>query len=256
MQATTRFDGPSVLDRPVGGWVDQPSRRTVDWRDGPARTPLTLLFVAYTTVTLVVAGLGVALVHAGPLAGVRAWDVDVSRWFVDHRTPLLDDVTVAVSDAADTVAVIGLALVVAGLLAWRRRWRDVLLIAAGLGLEASVFITANALVRRPRPPVETVGHAPATFSFPSGHVAATIVLWGCFALLLSGRVRSAVARALIWCVPVVMALAVAFSRVYRGMHFLTDVLVGAALGIAALFVAAVAARSSALAEHEDGEVAR
>ncbi len=256
MQATTRFDGPSVLDRPVGGWVDQPSRRTVDWRDGPARTPLTLLFVAYTTFTLVVAGIGVALVHAGPLAGVRAWDVDVSRWFVEHRTPTLDDLTIFFSNAADTLAVIGLAVIVAAVLAWRHRWRDVLLLAAGLGLEASVFITANALVRRPRPPVETVGHAPATFSFPSGHVAATIVLWGCFALLLAPRVRSSAVRALIWCVPVLMAFAVGFSRVYRGMHFLTDVLAGAALGAAALFVAAVAARSSALADAEVEGVAR
>lgn len=256
MQATTRFDGPSVLDRPVGGWVDQPSRRTVAWRDGPARTPLTLLFVAYTTFTLVVAGIGVAIVHAGPLAGLRAWDVDVSRWFVEHRTPTLDEVTVLVSNLADTIAVIGLAVLVGALLAWRRRWRDVLLLAAGLGLEASVFITANALVRRPRPPVETVGHAPTTFSFPSGHTAATIVLWGCFALLLSSRIRSRALRALIWCVPALMGFAVAFSRVYRGMHFLTDVLVGAALGVAALFVAAVAARSSALADADTREVAR
>lgn len=256
MQATTRFDGPSVLDRPVGGWVDQPSRRTVAWRDGPARTPLTLLFVAFTTFTLVVAGVGVTLVHAGPLAGVRAWDVDVSQWFVEHRIPTLDDLTVAMSNVSDTVAVIGLAVVVGALLAWRHRWRDVLLLAGGLGLEAAVFITANALVRRPRPPVETVGEAPSTFSFPSGHVAATIVLWGCFALLLTPRVRSGLVRALIWSVPVVLTLAVGFSRVYRGMHFLTDVLAGAGLGVAALFVAAVAARSSALADAATEEAVR
>lgn len=248
MQAS-RFEARGVLDHPMGAVVDDRSRQVVAWEDGPARTPLTLLFVAYTTLALVVAGAGVLLVHAHALEGVRDWDLSVSRWFVDHRTPTMDDLTTAVSQAADTVAVIGLALLAAAVLALRHRWRDVLLLAAGLGLEASVFITANALVRRPRPPVETVGAAPTTFSFPSGHTAATIVLWGCLALLVAPSIRSRALRALVWLVPVLFAFAVGYSRVYRGMHYLTDVLVGAVLGVLALYVAAVAARASSLADH-------
>ncbi len=250
MQAS-RFEARGVLDRPVGAMVDDRSRQVVAWEDGPARTPLTLLFVAYTTLALVLTGVGVTLVHASFLNGVRDWDLSVSEWLVAQRTPAWDDAMTAVSRAADTVAILGLALLACAVLALLHRWRDLLLIGACLGLEASVFITANALVRRPRPPVDTVGTAPGTFSFPSGHTAATIVVWGCLALLLAPKVRSRVLRAAVWLVPVVFATAVGYARVYRGMHFLTDVLMGAVLGVVALYVGAVAARASSLADHPE-----
>ena len=247
MQAS-RFEAASVLDQPVGRLVDDRSARVASVPEGAARTPLRLLFVAYTTLTLAITGVGVFLVHSSLMAGVRNWDVSVSEWFVDHRGPGWTGYAMFWSTAADTVAIIGVALLVVIVLAVKHRWRDVLLVAGGLGLEASVFITANQLVRRERPPVPTVGAEPGTFSFPSGHVAAAIVLSGCLAVLLLPMVRNRVLRVLVWAFPVVVGVSVAFGRVYRGMHFLTDVLVGAALGVAALLVALVAARASSLAD--------
>jgi len=97
--------------------------------------------------------------------------------------------------------------------------------------------------------VSQLGGEPGTHSFPSGHVAATFVLWFGIAVLLgSGRWRLPW-RLLAWALAAVPVLTVAFSRVYRGMHFTTDVLAGLALGAAALGTAAVATRSSWLASH-------
>lgn len=238
---------PSVLDRPVGGALDDGSRRLVAWGEGPARTPLTVLFVAYTTLALIVAGSGVLLAH-GPLGAVREWDLSVSQWLVDHRTPFLDDLTRWVSSTADTAPIAGTASVTVLVLAVRHRWRDVLLVAGAIGLEVAVFLTANSLARRPRPDVAPLGSVPDTFSFPSGHVAATLALWGCIALLLAGRTRSGLLRVLVWSMPFAFAAAVAFARVYRGMHYTTDVVAGALLGAGVLVVAVVAARTSALAD--------
>ena len=64
-------------------------------------------------------------------------------------------------------------MVVEIVLAVRRRWRDLLLVVVGLAVELAVFLTVNEVVRRPRPSVTKLGIEPATFSFPSGHVAAT-----------------------------------------------------------------------------------
>ena len=72
--------------------------------------------------------------------------------------------------------------------------------------------------------------APPTSSFPSGHTAATIALWGALAVLASERARSALVRGLFFTLAVVLPLLVASSRMYRGMHYLTDVLGGALLG--------------------------
>lgn len=106
------------------------------------------------------------------------------------------------------------------------------------------FISVNHLVRRDRPPVLTVGDPPSTFSFPSGHVAATIVLYGALAVVLASATRSTTTRAMIAVVPLGFALSVAFARVYRGMHFLSDVLAGALLGALALITVLVATRAA------------
>jgi membrane-associated phospholipid phosphatase len=87
------------------------------------------------------------------------------------------------------------------------------------------------LVDRERPPVRHLDEVPPTSSFPSGHTAATIALWGALAVLANERARSALVRNLFLVLAFVVPLLVASSRLYRGMHFLTDVLGGVLLGV-------------------------
>ena len=94
------------------------------------------------------------------------------------------------------------------------------------------------LVDRERPPVRQLDEAPPTSSFPSGHTAATIALWGALAVLANERARSAAVRNLFLVLAFVVPLLVASSRMYRGMHFLSDVLGGWLLGLAWLGVTA------------------
>jgi membrane-associated phospholipid phosphatase len=220
--------------------------RSVAWRP-VAET----LFVRYAVMALALTAAGVAIVHVSFLQGLRDWDVSVSRWFVDHRTPAWDRVCQIGSDVADTLAVVGVALVVVVILLVRHRARDAALVGFGLALEAATFITANNLVRRGRPPVITVGDTPTTFSFPSGHVAATIVLYGALALLIYRAARSGLVRGLIWLVPVGVATWVSVSRIYRGMHFATDVIAGILLGVTALLVTISVLREPPLDREEE-----
>ena len=82
------------------------------------------------------------------------------------------------------------------------------------------------LVGRSRPP-EAIGFdalvgVPGSPSFPSGHAMTAFAVAGAVALL-APRLR--------WPVLTLAAL-IAFSRVYLGVHFWLDVLVGALLGLA------------------------
>jgi membrane-associated phospholipid phosphatase len=94
----------------------------------------------------------------------------------------------------------------------------------------------NYAVGRPRPKVPHLGSTPSTYSFPSGHAAATLVLYGGLALIVTGRTRHLAARAVTWTLAVVFPLWVAFSRVSRGQHHLTDVIAGLALGAGVLLL--------------------
>ena len=79
--------------------------------------------------------------------------------------------------------------------------------------------------------------APPTSSFPSGHTAAAVALYGCLALVVlrqsANRWAARTIAVLCCCVPVIVAV----SRVYRGMHYLTDVLGGVLLGTVWLYAA-------------------
>ena len=90
--------------------------------------------------------------------------------------------------------------------------------------------------------------APPTSSFPSGHTAASFALfWS--VMLLAQRIENIVVRRVIQAVCFVFPFCVGFARLYRGMHHLSDVVIGALLG---MFCAGVAYAAIRAAEREAG----
>ena len=136
------------------------------------------------------------------------------------------------STVADTPVIIGTAFVV-GLvmrLVWKR-WVEPLLVWAAVALQSAVFLTTTLLVSRERPDVEKLDPAPPTSSFPSGHTGASTALYLSIGLVLAGRVRSRVGRVAVVVLLLLVPIGVGVSRLYRGMHFPTDVVFGALNGI-------------------------
>lgn len=102
--------------------------------------------------------------------------------------------------------------------------------AAALALETACFVASAALVGRPRPRSVWRPEQPhATSSFPSGHTAAAFALHGALADLLDvhgARGARLTGPLLRYAIPG----AIAFSRVYRGQHHISDAVAGAVLG--------------------------
>jgi len=220
----------------------------------PIVAGLTVWMAAFVILAAIVVGLGLLLTHVLLDHGARTLDANVSHWFVNQRTPTLDTITRIGSDIGSTGVVLGVALVAFIVLAIGKHWRQVGFLACALSLEFTVFLTATLLVPRDRPSVPRLDATPPTSSYPSGHTAASIALYVGLAIVIWSLVRSTAIRVIAWVLAVALPIFVALSRLYRGMHHLTDVAVSVLLGCGALVFALLATRSgvavSAAREHE------
>lgn len=105
----------------------------------------------------------------------------------------------------------------------------------GLGLLVLVPLT-KALVGRTRPEVLLpVVDLPTNASFPSGHAMTSLVTWGALVLVILPMV-SPWHRRLLWRAAAALILVVGLTRLALGVHFVSDVLAGWALGTAWLAV--------------------
>jgi membrane-associated phospholipid phosphatase len=191
-----------------------------------------LLVIAYLGLTALWAGLGFLVTK--PLADtwVGAMDQTVATGLVEQRTSTLDAWSRVGTMLADTrVKIIVTAVLASAMfLAWRS-WREPLLICCALILEAAVFITVTGLVGRPRPDVAALDEVSVGTSFPSGHAAAAAA-YSAIAIVIFERTRNRWIRAITVLTAVAVPLIVGIGRMYRGVHYLTDVIAGTALGVA------------------------
>lgn len=194
---------------------------------------LALTWLALTAAYVLV---GLAVVHLWePSAGGRA-DARVAEWLNDRRTDERNHLAEIGSAFSDTETKIGLLVILCPLMLWMyRRWHDWAFLAVGLLFEVAVFFTSSKIVRRERPQVEQLDTAP-TFSWPSGHIAACVVFYVGLATVVFWNTRSTLSRMVFATLAVVVPLVVITSRLYLGMHYVTDAIGGVALGILTLLI--------------------
>ncbi|PSK97649.1 undecaprenyl-diphosphatase [Murinocardiopsis flavida] len=121
-------------------------------------------------------------------------------------------------------------LVAAGALYARRHWTGVALVLASWALTSAVTVPlVKVVLDRERPLDQLVQEASA--SYPSGHTA--------FAAMMGVTVVAIVTRYRGWAVAAAVAFtaAMAWSRVYLGVHWLSDTVAGAAIGAGVPLVA-------------------
>lgn len=160
------------------------------------------------------------------------WDVHLAAWLHAHSSPWLVSIFEIVTNAGNTVF-LAVVTATAGVLLIRRRAVNeaALLVLAAIGIEI-VNGGLKLLFHRPRPELAFI-HLDS-YSFPSGHAASSVAIYGVLAFLLVRR-RSWPARAGVVSATAVLVAVVGFSRLYLGAHYLSDVLAGFSLGAAWLF---------------------
>lgn len=221
----------------AAGSADAPSSPRSDFDVIAALRRALVAFVVLAGATLALGGLGTLLVFDSSLGELEA---DAVQWFADNRTGALD-IVAKVGAVTDTWTAIGVMFGAMTILIAVRRERLAALIIVAMALELATFLTVGAIIDRPRPEVDSIGAVPSTPSFPSGHAAGTVALYG--SLMFAARRKSEgdrVGRKFTLFVPVVLAIVIAVSRVYDGVHYPSDVVVGLLVGtgafIGALYV--------------------
>ena len=230
---------PSMLARPIAATLgvvhrqldrgDGLARRLVParWSTGLAELPLVALLAA-----LLIAGVwaffGIMedVVTGDPIVGL---DKRVYAHLQGLRSAPFDALLIAITGLGDQKVVIPVAgaglVTLLALRRFRAGWYLTLAIIGGALFVGGV----KRVIARPRP--VSIYDGVAEYSFPSGHAAMSVVLYGFLAVLLAYGSPRPFRRGVAFAALALVGL-IAFSRVYLGAHWLSDVLAGLAFGVA------------------------
>ena len=163
------------------------------------------------------------LVNSEPMVQV---DHGFTQWLFRERSTPVSQLLYALTWLGSAYVTIGLTLIGSFVLYRQKKGRNMVILwilMAGVGLFVQVgkrtFIRAR--------PTEVAYYTESGYSFPSGHSATAMTLYGLLGYWLVGICA------------IGLILVVGFSRIYLGVHFLSDVLGGYLVGACWLIVGIV-----------------
>jgi undecaprenyl-diphosphatase len=197
------------------------------------------LTVALGVLVLGAVAVGALLIMVQHNAGLARYDLSAARWGGSNATQTSTQVLRDISLLGGTYVMIAVALLAA--ITQYRRTRTKTVIGFLLVVVVGQVLLTNltkVIVGRARPDIHRLtGFSGA--SFPSGHAATAAATFAAVALLV-GRGRSRGTKAFLAAGAAFIAVAVATTRVFLGVHWMTDVIAGLAMGWAWFAIASIA----------------
>ncbi|MBC5776010.1 phosphatase PAP2 family protein [Pontibacter sp. KCTC 32443] len=189
--------------------------------------PLTLLLLVGWVNVMLLSELTESVVDA-------EWVVVADQKFTDllysMRSDWLSITMFALTQLGEQLAVFVIGGIATLIFLFRKRYWAIIafwLAMGGVGLSVRF---AKTFISRARP-ADVAYYEVEHYSFPSGHATTAMALFGLLAYFLYRHNNSGPYRTLIAWPTAILILLVSFSRIYLGVHFLSDVLAGMLLGL-------------------------
>jgi undecaprenyl-diphosphatase len=161
--------------------------------------------------------------NVGASSSLVALDARVAQWLHAHGQPWLITFLLAVTHLHSIVAMALWSVLFGAALARRREWTWMLTLVLAVGGAMLLNLLLKAAYARARPHFDDPLLVLGTYSFPSGHTAAAVAFYGVLAAFLVSRFYDARRRTACVAGAIAAVALVAFSRMYLGAHYLSDV---------------------------------
>jgi membrane protein DedA with SNARE-associated domain/membrane-associated phospholipid phosphatase len=190
---------------------------------------LTLGAIVLLGASRIFGGIAEDVVTGEPLTAV---DAQVADWFHSRATPIIIQVMLVISQLNGPSAITTYTVLAGWYLGVKRDWYwlTCLLVTIPTGMLLNVLM--KYAFHRARPSFEHPILTIATYSFPSGHAAGSTLFYGTLAAILVAKIHRWQTRVNIVLIAIMIVLLVSFSRIYLGVHYLSDVLAGMVEGVA------------------------
>ena len=198
---------------------------------------LTLLLLMLIAAACLFGAIAEDVVNHDPLT---ITDARFSAWLHEHSSASLIRFMLVVTNIHSTLGVTAMTLAVCAYL-WTRHhrvWVLKLMLSVFGGMLLNILL--KQIFMRARPHFENPLLTLTSYSFPSGHTMMATVFYGTLCLLFVTKVRDWRARGLAVVMSAGLILLVGFSRIYLGVHYLSDVLAAIAEGLAWLSFCVIA----------------
>ncbi|WP_164848116.1 phosphatase PAP2 family protein [Lacticaseibacillus hulanensis] len=197
----------------------------------PKRQPTKLLVMASITAAIFVCMAVGVMKHLGYVGVI---DQAGFRVALQLRSASLSAVMIPLTNFGNPAVVTFISVVLAAIFAWRRQWTLFGFVAVNMMVINAVNFIVKNIVERPRPFLsDSQVHnlvAAGGWSFPSGHSAGAVLLYGTIFVCATALVNKRWAQNTLRTISVALMILIPLSRIYVQVHYPTDVIAGFCLG--------------------------
>ncbi len=188
--------------------------------------PITLISIGFVYVFFLFLGTVQDVLASDQIV---AADFRITHLLAYFRSPELTKIFLWITLLGKWQIIVGTAIAVSVILWFWKKKEFVFYLWLALGADELFNYLGKLTVHRVRP--DNPVYLENSFSFPSGHAMVSVVFYGFLGYLLIRRLKSWKQKVNVFFICLVVAMAIGFSRLYLGVHYLSDVWGGYLLGL-------------------------